>query len=168
MQLPSGNHARGAIPAGPDQRHSRTAAQTPRRLPDARSSGGRTQRAQHYPPPRNIFIPASAATGGGDAGAAVMSDAAPEPAFDAGAVSEQVSSSMQYLGFVDVDPAGPRGNVGVVVIGDELHMVRAGEHIGGQFVVKAVTAEALIAIERATGREVHFPLSDMAPMEPAS
>lgn len=128
---------------------------------------GRMQRAQQYPPPRNIFVAASAAEASGQVARTDIADVGPQPSVDVG-VAGQDPVSVQYLGFVDVERAGPRGTVAVVATGDELHMVRAGEGIGDQFVVKAVTAEALIAIQRATGLEVRFPLSEMLPVETAS
>ncbi len=125
----------------------------------------RSQRAQPYPSPRNIF----GTPGQSGAGMTASAPPRPEAGMDMSTTVDSApasgDSAVRYLGFVEGGAHRGHVNIGVVVVGDDLHMVRAGDRLGDRLRVTSVTAEHLIAVEQGTHRPLRFPVSESPPGE---
>lgn len=126
----------------------------------------RTQREMSFTPPRNIF----ALLGPDDSGAAN----AIQPKLDVGseqALRQQAAleglALFHYLGFVRMEERSRKtGEMAVLTKKDDLHVVRTGETVEDDVVVKAITQESVTLQDRQTRVEYTVLLSDKAPMLP--
>lgn len=133
----------------------------------------RSQRMQHYPPAKNIFVLGSRGQGAASSAGefepldeAAGPGSTGSPQGGAGVPSE--GPAMQYLGYVELGPDPSRGGVGVVAMGDEMQMVQVGDRVGAGYTVTAVAGDVLTLKQRSNGRDIRLPLVDVAPIAPSS
>ncbi|MFO0773283.1 MAG: hypothetical protein U0172_01285 [Nitrospiraceae bacterium] len=135
----------------------------------------RSQRSQSYPAPRNIFLAPTA--GGGMSPSAAMGQLGLQgQVADADEVdadeSDAATSALRYVGFVTLGEsaqgttaAQAAKGVGVAMVGDQIHMVRAGDRIADRYRVVRVAQDLLTVADRTDGRELRVPITEVTPTD---
>lgn len=126
----------------------------------------RTQREMTFTPPRNIFAPPRP----DDPGVARANQPELEPGSGQALLQEAVIaglSQFHYLGFVRMEDGWrKKGELAVLTKNDDLHIVRTGEIVEDQVMVKTITEESVTLRDRRSRVEYTVLLSEEAPLQP--
>jgi hypothetical protein len=129
-------------------------------------AAARAQREMTFTPPRNIFAPPRPEPSG--------TTVASQSEFDSGSGQalrqQEVLAGLEqfhYLGFVRMeDDRKKNGELAVLTKNDDLHVVRAGETVEDDVVVKAITQDSVTLQDRQSRAEHTVLLSEEAPLQP--
>lgn len=126
----------------------------------------RTQREMTFTPPRNIFAPPRA----DDTRVANTNQSESDPGVEQ-AQHQQAAldglAQFHYLGFVRMEEGWrKKGEMAVLTKNDDVHVVRTGETVEDQVVVKAITQESVTLQDRQARVEHTVLLSEEAPVQP--
>jgi len=129
-------------------------------------ASARTQRDMTFTPPRNIFAPPRP----DDTGVTRANRQELEPGSGQALLQEAVIaglSQFHYLGFVRMeDEWRKKGELAVLTKNDDLHLVRTGEIVEDQVMVKTITDESVTLRDRRSRVEYTVLLSEEAPLQP--
>jgi len=126
----------------------------------------RTQREMTFTPPRNIFATPHL----DDTGVARANRSESDPGLEQ-AQHQQTAlhglAQFHYLGFVRIEDGWrKKGEMAVLTKNDDVHVVRTGETVEDQVVVKAITQESVTLRDRQARVEYTVLLSEEAPVQP--
>jgi hypothetical protein len=126
----------------------------------------RTQREMTFTTPRNIFAPPRR----NDSAAASEHESEPDPKSEQALRQQAVLDELgqfHYLGFVRMEETWRKtGQMAVLRKNDDLHVVRTGETVEDQVLVKAITQESVTLQDRPSRVEHTVLLSEEAPIQP--
>ena len=129
-------------------------------------AAARTQREMTFTPPRNIFAPPRP----DDPGVARANQPELEPGSGQALLQEAVIaglSQFHYLGFVRMEDGWRKnGEMAVLTKNDDLHIVRTGEIVEDQVMVKTITEESVTLRDRRSRVEYTVLLSEETPIQP--
>ena len=129
-------------------------------------AAARTQREMTFTPPRNIFAPPRP----DDSGVARANQPEIEPGSGQTLLQEAVIAGLfqfHYLGFVRMEDGWrKKGEMAVLTKNDDLHIVRTGETVEDQVMVKTITEESVTLRDRRSRVEYTVLLSEEAPLQP--
>ena len=129
-------------------------------------AAARTQREMTFTPPRNIFAPPRP----DDPGVTRANRPELEPGSGQALLQEAVIaglSQFHYLGFVRMEDGWrKKGEMAVLTKNDDLHIVRTGEIVEDQVMVKTITEESVTLRDRRSRVEYTVLLSEEAPVQP--
>ena len=129
-------------------------------------ASARTQRDMTFTPPRNIFAPPRL----DDTGVTRANRPEIEPGSGQALLQEAVLaglSQFHYLGFVRMEDGWrKKGELAVLTKNDDLHLVRTGEIVEDQVMVKTITEESVTLRDRRSRVEYTVLLSEEAPLQP--
>jgi hypothetical protein len=119
-----------------------------------------------FTPPRNIFAPPRP----DDSGVTRANRPEIEPGSGQALLQEAVLaglSQFHYLGFVRMEDGWrKKGEMAVLTKNDDLHLVRTGEIVEDQVMVKTITEESVTLRDRRSRVEYTVLLSEEAPLQP--
>jgi hypothetical protein len=129
-------------------------------------AASRTQREMTFTPPRNIFAPPRL----DDTGVAHVNRPESDPGLEQ-AQHQQTAldglAQFHYLGFVRIEDGWrKKGEMAVLTKNDDVHVVRTGETVENQVVVKAITQESVTLQDRQARVEHTVLLSEEVPVQP--
>jgi hypothetical protein len=129
-------------------------------------ASARTQRDMTFTPPRNIFAPPHP----DDSVVTRANRPEVEPGSGQALLQDAVLaglSQFHYLGFVRMEDGWrKRGELAVLTKNDDLHLVRTGEIVEDQVMVKTITEESVTLRDRRSRVEYTVLLSEEAPIQP--
>src|SRR2546423_3941597 len=129
-------------------------------------AAARTQREMTFTPPRNIFAPPHP----DDSVITRANQPELEPGSGQALLQEAVIaglSQFHYLGFVRMEDGWrKKGEMAVLTKNDDLHVVRTGEIVEDQIMVKTITEESVTLRDRRSRVEYTVLLSEEAPLQP--
>ncbi len=129
-------------------------------------ASARTQRDMTFTPPRNIFAPPHP----DDTEVTRANRPEIEPGSGQALLQEAVLaglSQFHYLGFVRMEDGWrKKGELAVLTKNDDLHLVRTGEIVEDQVMVKKITEESVTLRDRRSRVEYTVLLSEEAPVQP--
>lgn len=129
-------------------------------------ASARTQRDMTFTPPRNIFAPPRP----DDTGLTRANRPEIEPGSGQAPLQEAILaglSQFHYLGFVRMEDGWrKKGELAVLTKNDDLHLVRTGEIVEDQVMVKTITEESVTLRDRRSRMEYTVLLSEEAPAQP--
>ena len=129
-------------------------------------ASARTQRDMTFTPPRNIFAPPHP----DDSVVTRANRPEVEPGSGQALLQDAVLaglSQFHYLGFVRMEDGWRKnGEMAVLTKNDDLHVVRTGEIVEDQVMVKTITEESVTLRDRRSRVEYTVLLSEEAPVQP--
>jgi hypothetical protein len=129
-------------------------------------AAARTQREMTFTPPRNIFAPPRA----DDTRVASTNQVESDPGVEQAQHQQEALDGLaqfHYLGFVRMEEGWrKKGEMAVLTKNDDVHVVRTGETVEDQVVVKAITQESVTLQDRQARVEHTVLLSEEAPVQP--
>jgi hypothetical protein len=129
-------------------------------------ASARTQRDMTFTPPRNIFAPPRL----DDTRVTRANRPEIEPGSGQALLQEAVLaglSQFHYLGFVRMEDGWrKKGELAVLTKNDDLHLVRTGEIVEDQVMVKTITEESVTLRDRRSRVEYTVLLSEEGPLQP--
>src|SRR6266850_3004753 len=129
-------------------------------------AAARTQREMTFTLPRNIFAPPRP----DDSGVARANQPEFDPEAEQALRQQEVLAGLaqfHYLGFVRMEEGWrKKGELAVLTKNDDLHVVRTGETVEDNVVVKAITQESVTLQDRQSRVEHTVLLSEEAPLQP--